>query len=45
LPSQIVFALDNKEILQQTYDFLLSHMGFLENKGFIYYPKDIEILC
>ncbi|QZA58150.1 hypothetical protein [Candidatus Rhabdochlamydia porcellionis] len=25
MPSQIVFALDNKEILQQTYDFLLSH--------------------
>jgi hypothetical protein len=25
LPNQIVFALDNKEILQQTYDFLLSH--------------------
>lgn len=25
MPSQIVFALDNKEILQQTYDFLLPH--------------------
>ncbi|KAG6558659.1 hypothetical protein RHABOEDO_000075 [Candidatus Rhabdochlamydia oedothoracis] len=25
MPSQIVFALDNKEILQQTYDLLLSH--------------------
>lgn len=25
MPNQIVFALDNKEILQQTYDFLLSH--------------------
>ncbi|VHN99537.1 hypothetical protein [Candidatus Rhabdochlamydia sp. T3358] len=25
MPNQIVFALDNKEILQQTYDFLMSH--------------------
>ncbi|MEK7339259.1 MAG: hypothetical protein AABZ92_00925, partial [Verrucomicrobiota bacterium] len=25
MPNQIVFALDNKEILQQTYDFLLPH--------------------